>query len=116
MDSNLHFMLILLMIIPLFLLLVVGKRTHNRLPPGSMGLPLVGQTIALMKAMKAKKGEEWLVESLRKYGLISKLGLFGKPPSFMVQQPTSFCTLVMETRSKINNRHRLEGFLAKEIS
>lgn len=59
------------------------KRGRERLPPGSLGIPLIGQSLGILKAMRANKGEEWLQERIRKYGPISKLGLFGYPTVFL---------------------------------
>lgn len=72
---------ILVLVIPLFLFFT--KRSSKRLPPGSMGLPIVGHTPILLKAMRANKDEEWLRERIRKYGPVSKMSLFGTPSVFL---------------------------------
>ncbi|GLT62109.1 hypothetical protein SLA2020_347710 [Shorea laevis] len=80
MDANIT---ILLFSIPIFVLLVKRKRLSQRLPPGSLGVPIIGQSIGLLCAMKANTAEEWLLKRIRKYGPISKLTLFGKPTVFI---------------------------------
>ncbi|GJT40559.1 zinc finger, CCHC-type containing protein [Tanacetum coccineum] len=44
-----------------------------------MGPPVIGQTPDFLKALKADKIEVWYQERIAKYGLISKVGLFGSP-------------------------------------
>ncbi|PWA40606.1 cytochrome P450 [Artemisia annua] len=56
-----------------------AKNYSNRLPPGSMGLPVIGQTPDFLKALKADKVEVWFHERIAKYGPIWKVGLFGNP-------------------------------------
>ncbi|KAA8515493.1 hypothetical protein F0562_018896 [Nyssa sinensis] len=72
---------LLLLLLPLLFFLT--KRSSKRLPPGSFGLPIIGQSLSLLQAMRANKGEEWLVERIKKYGPISKLRLFGTPTVFL---------------------------------
>ncbi|CAK9187784.1 unnamed protein product [Ilex paraguariensis] len=44
-----------------------------------MGIPIVGQSLSLLQAMRANKGEQWIQERIKKYGPISKLNVFGTP-------------------------------------
>ncbi|KAH6764998.1 hypothetical protein C2S51_016247 [Perilla frutescens var. frutescens] len=62
------------------------SKSYKRVPPGSLGLPIIGQNIELFKAFRADRGEEWLQERARKYGPISKLNIFGKKTVFLVGQ------------------------------
>ncbi|KAI3680546.1 hypothetical protein L6452_35319 [Arctium lappa] len=55
------------------------KKYSDKVPPGSLGLPLIGQSLGLLKAMKANKVEEWFQEGITKHGPIWKTGLFGYP-------------------------------------
>uniref|UniRef100_A0A0D9WZJ5 Cytochrome P450 n=1 Tax=Leersia perrieri TaxID=77586 RepID=A0A0D9WZJ5_9ORYZ len=67
---------------------LVGRRTrpsspppppaHN-LPPGSLGLPVIGQSLGLLRAMQRNDAERWVQERIERYGPVSKLSLFGKP-------------------------------------
>lgn len=77
------FITIFLFLIPIFLLLTRIKRSSKRLPPGSLGLPIIGQSLGLLWAMRANTAEEWLQKRIRKYGPISKMNLFGKPTVFI---------------------------------
>ncbi|KAF8023742.1 hypothetical protein BT93_F1051 [Corymbia citriodora subsp. variegata] len=75
---------LLLFLLPVLFLLSWRRRGSSRkLPPGSLGIPIVGQSISLLRAMRTNRGEEWLRERVRKHGPISKLTLFGKPTVFI---------------------------------
>ena len=71
-----------LLLLPM-LLLLVRRSSAKRVPPGSLGLPIIGQSISLLRAMRSNTTEEWLQERVRKYGPVSKLSLFGKPSVFI---------------------------------
>ncbi|KAI4388357.1 hypothetical protein MLD38_000691 [Melastoma candidum] len=83
------FISVLLVVIPVLLLFISSSRwrkgtsSARLLPPGSLGLPVIGQSIALLRAMKANKAEEWIRERARRYGPVSKMSLFGKPTVFI---------------------------------
>nr|XP_043622806.1 cytochrome P450 716B1-like [Erigeron canadensis] len=62
-----------------FYFLSKGKRYSGRLPPGSLGVPLIGQSFDLLKALKDDKVQEWLQERIAKHGPIWKANLFGYP-------------------------------------
>ncbi|KAL8459241.1 hypothetical protein ACS0TY_036643 [Phlomoides rotata] len=86
MESSLY--LVILVLVPL-LFFLTKNTSSKRLPPGSLGLPVIGQTLQLLKAMRNDRGEEWLQERSRKYGPISKLHVFGTPTVFLVGQATN---------------------------
>ncbi|KAH0979562.1 hypothetical protein GBA52_006739 [Prunus armeniaca] len=52
---------------------VVGKK----LPPGSFGLPLIGESISFIRAQKEDKTGEWIQTRIRKYGPVFKTSLMG---------------------------------------
>ncbi|KAJ4726093.1 Cytochrome P450 [Melia azedarach] len=72
-------------VLPIFLLLT-RRRSSKRLPPGSLGIPIIGQSLSLLRAMRANTAEQWLQQRIIKYGPISKLSLFGKPTVFIYGQ------------------------------
>ncbi|XP_004299710.1 PREDICTED: cytochrome P450 716B1-like [Fragaria vesca subsp. vesca] len=74
---------VFLFLIPIFLLHTRRKKSSERLPPGSLGLPLIGQSLGLLRAMRANTAEKWLEQRIKKYGPVSKLSLFGKPTVFI---------------------------------
>ncbi|KAF3453481.1 hypothetical protein FNV43_RR03921 [Rhamnella rubrinervis] len=77
---------ILLFLIPIFLILTRGRRSSKRYPPGSLGIPIVGQSIGLLRAMRSNTADKWLQHRVMKYGPVSKLSLFGKPTVFIYGQ------------------------------
>jgi cytochrome P450 family 26 subfamily A len=77
------FFTIFLFLVPIFLLLVKGRKSSNKLPPGSLGIPIIGHSLQFLKAMRTNTAEKWLHERIQKYGSISKLTLFGKPTVFI---------------------------------
>ena len=50
-----------------------------KLPPGSLGLPVIGQSLGLLRAMRANAAERWVQDRVDRYGPVSKLSLFGGP-------------------------------------
>ena len=77
------FLAISLFLIPIFFLLKKGRRSSKRMPPGLLGIPLIGQSLGLLRAMRANTAEKWPEQRIRKYGPISKLSLFGNPTVFI---------------------------------
>ncbi|KAI5571810.1 hypothetical protein POPTR_011G137800v4 [Populus trichocarpa] len=75
--------IVLTLLIPIFLLLTKGRRSPKRVPPGSLGIPIVGHSLHLLRAMRANTAEKWLQQRIQIYGPISKLSLFGKPTVFI---------------------------------
>ncbi|GJN11600.1 hypothetical protein PR202_ga29801 [Eleusine coracana subsp. coracana] len=49
------------------------------LPPGSLGLPLIGQSLGFLRAMRSNTAERWIQDRVDRYGPVSKLSLFGAP-------------------------------------
>ncbi|PWA28603.1 cytochrome P450 [Artemisia annua] len=59
------------------------KKHGDRLPPGSLGLPVIGHSRGLLKALKADRVDEWFQERIAKHGPIWKSGLFGYPTAVL---------------------------------
>ncbi|XP_039852124.1 taxadiene 5-alpha hydroxylase-like [Panicum virgatum] len=49
------------------------------LPPGSLGLPVIGHSLGLLGALRANTAERWIQDRVDRYGPVSKLSLFGAP-------------------------------------
>ncbi|KAK1304992.1 hypothetical protein QJS10_CPB11g01297 [Acorus calamus] len=80
MEDQIFFTLLICFIISIILYLFIEtKRRRINLPPGSLGIPYVGQTLTLLRAMKANKAEKWLSDRIERHGPVSKLTLFGFP-------------------------------------
>ncbi|XP_057483077.1 taxadiene 5-alpha hydroxylase-like [Actinidia eriantha] len=58
----------------------------KNLPRGSLGLPLIGETISFLKAQKKDRGPEWINERVSKFGQIFKTSLMGAPTVVIVGQ------------------------------
>ncbi|CAN1172135.1 Taxane 13-alpha-hydroxylase [Linum perenne] len=84
METLLLTILISLLSIALLLANFRPKPSNSgKLPPGSLGFPVIGQSLQLLWAMRSNTGEKFLEERIAKYGPISKLSLFGKPTVFI---------------------------------
>ena len=99
------FLTILLFLIPIFFILVtIKRRTSPQLPPGSLGLPVIGQSLSLLWAMRANTAEKWLEERVNKYGPISKLSLFGNPAVFIYGQAANKLVFTYDGRTIANKQ------------
>jgi cytochrome P450 len=58
------------------------RRRKNQ-PPGSLGLPVVGHTLALLRALRSNAAEDWLRRRAAAYGPVSTISLFGRPTAFL---------------------------------
>jgi hypothetical protein len=52
------FLAIFLFLVPIFLLLTRGRRSSKRVPPGSLGIPLLGQSLGFLQAMRANTAKK----------------------------------------------------------
>ncbi|GAA0162736.1 hypothetical protein LIER_18766 [Lithospermum erythrorhizon] len=77
------FFTLFLVLLPLIFLLVRKKRSLSKLPPGTLGLPFIGQSLTLLRVTRTNTGKKWLEGKVKKYGPISKMSLFGKPAVFI---------------------------------
>ncbi|XP_038685630.1 cytochrome P450 716B1-like [Tripterygium wilfordii] len=93
-----------LVLVPIFFIFLMKKRrSSKRLPPGSLGLPFIGQSLGLLRAMRANTAEKWLEQRIKRYGPISKLSLFGKPTVFIYGQAANKLVFASDS-SKISNK------------
>ncbi|PIA38097.1 hypothetical protein AQUCO_02800027v1, partial [Aquilegia coerulea] len=60
-----------------------ARNSSKNLPPGSLGFPFIGQSFALLRALRTNTAEKWLEERAERYGPISKLTLFGTKTVFI---------------------------------
>ncbi|KAL8462549.1 hypothetical protein ACS0TY_033545 [Phlomoides rotata] len=80
---NMMFLFLSLFLLPFVYLLLLLRTSSQRLPPGSLGLPFIGQSLSLLWAMRSNTAEKWMAHRAKKYGPVSKLSLFGKPTVFI---------------------------------
>ncbi|RVW99535.1 Cytochrome P450 716B1 [Vitis vinifera] len=73
------------------------KEFTKRGPSRFTRTALIGQSIGLLRAMRANTAEKWLEERIKKYGPISKLSLFGQSAVFIMDRlQTSSYSPVMQ--------------------
>ncbi|PWA41899.1 cytochrome P450 [Artemisia annua] len=72
-------LLLLLLSCLLYVYFFSRGKNSKKLPPGSLGLPLIGQSFTFQKAMKDDKIGEWIQKGIVKHGPIWKACLFGSP-------------------------------------
>lgn len=56
------------------------------LPPGSLELPVIGQSLSFLLAMHTNNTGKWFQDRIKKYGPISKLSLLVTPTVFIYGQ------------------------------
>ncbi|XP_052163703.1 cytochrome P450 716B1-like isoform X1 [Oryza glaberrima] len=84
MDSTMPFALLLALLVPTLLHFVIRhKYSSYNLPPGSLGFPLIGQSISLLRALRSNTDYQWYQDRIKKYGPVFKMSLFGSPTVLM---------------------------------
>ncbi|CAK7338471.1 unnamed protein product [Dovyalis caffra] len=96
--------IISMFLVPIFLLLTKGRRSSKRVPPGSLGIPIIGHSLHLLRAMRANTAEKWLQQRIQKYGPISKLSLFGKPTVFIYGKDANKFVFTSDTSTLSNSQ------------
>ncbi|XXG44740.1 hypothetical protein AAC387_Pa02g0011 [Persea americana] len=98
-------------VLALFVLLVsvnviilVERRRRRRmrrlgLPPGSFGLPLVGETLQLISAYKTENPEPFIDTRVSKYGSLFTTHVFGEPTVFSTDPQTN--RFVLQNEGKL---------------
>lgn len=97
-------LIIFLLVFPIFLLLTRRRSSAKGLPPGSLGIPIIGQSLAFLHAIRSNTAEQWLELRARKYGPISKLNLFGKPTIFIHGQAANKLVFSSDSNSISNQQ------------
>ncbi|VAH87118.1 cytochrome P450 716A1 [Triticum aestivum] len=50
-----------------------------KLPPGNLGMPVIGSTFSLLRACRSNTDDQWFRDRIKKYGPVSTMSLFGSP-------------------------------------
>ncbi|CAD5330914.1 unnamed protein product [Arabidopsis thaliana] len=69
------------------------------LPPGSLGLPLIGETFQLIGAYKTENPEPFIDERVARYGSVFMTHLFGEPTIFSADPETN--RFVLQNEGKL---------------
>lgn len=90
--------------VPIFLLLAKRRSSSKKIPPGSLGIPMIGQSLSLLQHMRANTAEKWLEKRIQKYGPISKMCLFGKPTVFIYGQAANKFVFASDSSTLANSQ------------
>ncbi|XP_042043659.1 taxoid 14-beta-hydroxylase-like [Salvia splendens] len=71
MPSLLPIFLLPLILLPIYLILSTTRKSPKNTPPGSFGIPFIGQSLSLLWAMRANTADEWIAGRARRYGAVS---------------------------------------------
>ncbi|CAN4097597.1 unnamed protein product [Withania somnifera] len=74
------------------------RRRKPRLPPGTLGLPFIGETLQLISAYKTENPEPFIDDRVSKYGNIFTTHVFGEPTVFSADPETNRFILQNEGR------------------
>ncbi|PSR93197.1 Cytochrome P450 90A1 like [Actinidia chinensis var. chinensis] len=91
-------LLLLLLLSSLFLLLLRRSRRPLRLPPGNLGLPLVGETLQLISAYKTENPEPFIDDRVAWFGPLFTTHIFGEPTVFSADPDTNRFVIQNEGR------------------
>ncbi|KAK2386561.1 beta-amyrin 28-monooxygenase [Trifolium repens] len=64
----------------------LSKSQPKNVPKGSLGYPIIGETLSFLKAQRKDKGSDWIEERVSKYGSVFKTSLMGSPTVFIIGQ------------------------------
>lgn len=53
------------------------------MPPGSLGVPLIGHTLGFVRSMRANRVDQFFRDRISRYGAVSKLSLLGRPTALL---------------------------------
>ncbi|KAJ6690175.1 hypothetical protein OIU85_006455 [Salix viminalis] len=83
--------LVFLIVLPAIVFFVhrSSRCRRLRLPPGSLGLPFVGETLQLISAYKTENPEPFIDERVGRFGSLFKTHIFGEPTVFSVDPETN---------------------------
>ncbi|XP_039062713.1 cytochrome P450 724B1-like [Hibiscus syriacus] len=82
-----------------FLVKAFAKHEPANLPHGSMGLPLLGETLGFLKPHRSNSMGSFLQEHCSRYGRVFKSHLFGSPT--IVSCDHELNTLILQTEEKL---------------
>ncbi|XP_051143338.1 cytochrome P450 90A1-like isoform X5 [Andrographis paniculata] len=75
-----------------------ASRRRRRLPPGSLGLPLIGETLQLISAYRTENPEPFIDERVAKCGAVFTTHVFGEATVFSADPETNRTVLQNEGR------------------
>lgn len=82
--------------------------------PGSLGIPILGQSLELLRAKRADTSEQRVQAGVHKYGLVPKLSLFGKPTVLIHGPATNKLMFTGDGCSLVNQQTQSVGLILGE--
>ncbi|KAF0920567.1 hypothetical protein E2562_035693 [Oryza meyeriana var. granulata] len=81
--STLVAALLLPLLIPAIITYLIERRrryhSSYNLPPGELGVPIVGHTLSLLDALRRNTDDQWFRARVNRYGPVSKISVLGSP-------------------------------------
>ncbi|CAJ2644039.1 unnamed protein product [Trifolium pratense] len=90
-----YFLFFIIFLVFLFLLRKI-RYAKLRLPPGSLGLPFIGETLQMISAYKSDNPEPFIDKRVNRYGSIFTSHVFGEPTVFSADPETNRFILMNE--------------------
>ncbi|GLJ25729.1 hypothetical protein SUGI_0492600 [Cryptomeria japonica] len=90
------------------LFVLVAKIFNNgrvkNLPPGRFGLPLIGETMGFLNALKADECDKWVADKVAQHGPVFKTSLMGCPTAVLTGQEGNRFLLQNDCNTIINKQ------------
>ncbi|CAM0884569.1 unnamed protein product [Alopecurus aequalis] len=91
---------------------LLTRAKKSKVAPGSLGVPVIGQTLGFLRALRRNTGDQWIRDRIDRYGPVSKLSLFGTPTVLLAGGPAAnkflFCSSLLRQR-QTRSVHRIIG-------
>ncbi|XP_027190862.1 beta-amyrin 28-monooxygenase-like isoform X2 [Cicer arietinum] len=85
-EISFIFLCVLTLTLSFLLSKFLSKSQTKNVPKGSLGYPIIGETLGFLKAQRKDKGSEWIEERVSKYGPVFKTSLLGSPTVVIIGQ------------------------------
>ncbi|XVE79474.1 hypothetical protein DITRI_Ditri14bG0061900 [Diplodiscus trichospermus] len=85
-----------------------NPKCDGRLPPGSMGLPLIGETLSFLLTSKSIDIHPFVKERMERYGPLFKTSLAGRP--VVISADPDFNYFVLQQEEKLVERYYMDSF------
>ncbi|XP_048560333.1 cytochrome P450 716B1-like [Triticum urartu] len=70
-------------------LLTTRSKKKSKVPPGSLGLPVIGHTLGFLRSLRGNTSDRWIQDRINRYGPVSKLSLFCTPTVLLAGGPAA---------------------------
>jgi cytochrome P450 len=111
------FILLVAALVALLLHLLIKRNrpytTHN-LPPGDLGIPVIGQTFSLLHSLRSNTDDQWFRARIKKYGLVSKMSVLGSP-TVLLAGPAANHFIFTNKNLALTQTHALRALLGRSI-